>query len=104
VRLFAFPFSEVNFFVGDRHSRTLTYHDGSTRKEGILRDETRDFRAVNFTGGLGMGLDWQLAPRINLSLAPFFKVMFLTLDKNDPPGTTTTSLGLNLGVGYLLTR
>lgn len=104
VRLFAFPFSEVNFFVGDRHSRTLTYHDGSTRKEGILRDEMRDYRPVNFTVGLGLGLDWQCAPRINLSLTPLYKSMLLTLDKNDLPDDRTSSLGLNLSIGYLLTQ
>ena len=64
--------------------------------------QTIDYRSVNFSAGLGLGISAQVSDRLEVFFMPQGSLMLLSLDKNHSNGERFYSFGGTIGMFYWL--
>ena len=99
-RAFVFPMVESNFYLSNRYETELLLEDVPLQNDPLLENNTTPFREVNFTAGLGIGLEAALSQQIKLIVMPSFEYMLLSMSKDavvdNPPRFYNISARLGL--------
>ena len=101
-RVFVYPFMESNIYLTNNRQMEVEHIDGSIENRPTEKNITTDFRTLNFSAGLGLGLEAALSSRVQLYLMPNTSYMLRGMSKSAPDGARYWNLGGTLGVHYQL--
>lgn len=99
VRLFLSGGILTNFLVNQIINTTIEYDDGEIEKT-TQNGSKKDLPKINFTVGIGLGMEYQLSKKVNFRIEPVYR-RSLTPITNEPSNKEYfNSLGSNIGLYY----
>ncbi|GJM32053.1 MAG: hypothetical protein DHS20C18_10540 [Saprospiraceae bacterium] len=97
---FIMPYLESNFFIDRQFQTKYIYDDGHAESASSSKDteNSNTFRKVNLSVGLGVGLDYHLAPCLSLYFMPQIEYMLFNAIENEQG--RFLNYGARLGLWY----